>query len=108
MNALIEAAIARTRTTLLLLFMALFAGVMSLRAISIEGDPYIEVPFFQIQIFNEGISPEDVAGLDFGTFLLQPMDGDARRENTQAALDYCLIHPHWRLSLQTHKLMGIA
>lgn len=57
---------------------------------------------------QEGISPEDLAGLDFGTFLLQPMDGDARQENTQAALDYCLIHPQWRLSLQTHKLMGIA
>ncbi len=57
---------------------------------------------------QQGISPEDLAGLDFGTFLLQPMDGDARQENTQATLDYCLIHPHWRFSLQTHKLMGIA
>jgi 7-carboxy-7-deazaguanine synthase (Cx14CxxC type) len=57
---------------------------------------------------QEGISPGDVAGLDFGTLLLQPMDGDARLENTQAALDYCLLHPKWRLSMQTHKLMGIA
>jgi organic radical activating enzyme len=57
---------------------------------------------------QEGISPGDVAGLDFGTLLLQPMDGDARLENTQAALDYCLLHPKWRLSLQTHKLIGIA
>lgn len=73
MNALIEAAIARTRTTLLLLFMALFVGVMSLRAISIEGDPYIEVPFFQIQIFNEGISPEDAERL-----LVMPMEIELR------------------------------
>ncbi len=57
---------------------------------------------------QEGISLEDLAGLDFGTFLLQPMDSQARTENTQAALDYCLEHPQWRLSLQTHKLIGIA
>ena len=55
-----------------------------------------------------GIGPEDVAGLDFRTFLLQPMDGDTRTRSTQAALDYCLKHPQWRLSLQTHKLIGIA
>lgn len=52
--------------------------------------------------------PEDFAGLDFKHFLLQPMDSKAREKNTQAALAYCLEHPQWRLSLQTHKLMGIA
>ena len=55
-----------------------------------------------------GITPEEVAGLAFGTFLLQPMDGDNRTQNIQAALDYCLEHPEWRLSLQTHKIIGIA
>ena len=57
---------------------------------------------------QDGIAPEDVAGLDFRNFLLQPMDSEAARENTQAALAYCVKHPQWRLSLQTHKLMGIA
>ena len=55
-----------------------------------------------------GLEPDDLAGLDFKNFLLQPMDGDARRESTQAALAYCLEWPQWRLSLQTHKLIGMA
>ena len=38
---------------------------------------------------------------------LQPMDGDALKENTNAATKYCLTHPAWRLSLQTHKMIGI-
>ena len=42
-----------------------------------------------------------------GHFFLQPMDGPAREANTAAALRYCLAHPRWRLSLQTHKLLGI-
>jgi 7-carboxy-7-deazaguanine synthase (Cx14CxxC type) len=45
--------------------------------------------------------------LGFKHFLLQPMDGPRREENTQLALRYCLEHPLWRLSLQTHKLLGI-
>jgi 7-carboxy-7-deazaguanine synthase len=54
--------------------------------------------------------PERFAGLRFESFLLQPMDtGDegATRVNTQAALAYCLAHPQWRLSLQTHKMLDI-
>ena len=43
----------------------------------------------------------------FERFLLQPMDGPARVENTQAAIAYCLAHPRWRLSVQTHKYLGI-
>jgi 7-carboxy-7-deazaguanine synthase (Cx14CxxC type) len=54
-----------------------------------------------------GAEPERYAGLDFGRFFLQPMDGPDREANTQAALAYCLTHPRWRLSLQTHKLLGI-
>lgn len=51
--------------------------------------------------------PEKFAALDFDHFLLQPMDGPAVAENTSLALAYCLAHPQWRLSLQTHKLLGI-
>ena len=54
-----------------------------------------------------GIDPEDLAGLRFEHYFLQPMDGPARIENTDAAVAYCLAHPRWRLSLQTHKLIGI-
>ena len=56
---------------------------------------------------QEGAEPERFAGLDFRHFFLQPMDGPVREANTQAALRYCLAHPRWRLSLQTHKLLGI-
>lgn len=51
--------------------------------------------------------PERFAGLAFRHLYLQPMDGPAREANTQAAVAYCLAHPEWRLSLQTHKLLGI-
>lgn len=51
--------------------------------------------------------PERFEGLAFNHFLLQPMDGPHLAENTGAAIAYCLAHPRWRLSLQTHKLIGI-
>lgn len=51
--------------------------------------------------------PERFESLDFSHFLLQPMDGPHVAENTKAATDYCLAHPKWRLSLQTHKMIGI-
>jgi len=51
--------------------------------------------------------PEKFAGLDFRHFFLQPMDGPMRDKNTQRAIAYCLANPQWRLSLQTHKLIGI-
>jgi len=51
--------------------------------------------------------PETFQTLDFSHFFLQPMDGDAREENTRAAVDYCARNPRWRLSLQTHKLIGL-
>ena len=54
-----------------------------------------------------GIDPATLADLDFRHFLLSPMDGPDRAANTQAAVAYCLAHPHWRLSLQTHKMIGI-
>ena len=54
-----------------------------------------------------GAEPDRFEALDFDHFFLQPMDGPARDANTAAALAYCLAHPRWRLSLQTHKLLGI-
>ena len=55
-----------------------------------------------------GIDPAGLEGLEFERFYLQPMDGPAREANTQAAISYCLAHPRWRLSVQTHKYLGIA
>ncbi|MES2521826.1 MAG: 7-carboxy-7-deazaguanine synthase [Gemmatimonadota bacterium] len=51
--------------------------------------------------------PERFEGFDFRHFLLQPMDGPDAAANTAAALAYCLAHPRWRLSVQTHKALGI-
>ena len=51
--------------------------------------------------------PEDFAGLEFERFSLQPMDGPDIAQSTQAAIAYCLAHPQWRLSVQTHKTIGI-
>ena len=56
---------------------------------------------------QEGAAPERYAGQDFRNFFLQPMDNQDRAANTQAATEYCLKNPQWRLSLQTHKLIGI-
>lgn len=54
-----------------------------------------------------GLQPEALANLDFDHFFLQPMDGPERNANTAAVIRYCLAHPPWRLSLQTHKILGI-
>ena len=54
-----------------------------------------------------GARPDAFEELDFRHFLLQPMDGAARDANTRRAIDYCLAHPRWRVSLQTHKYLGI-
>ncbi len=56
---------------------------------------------------QETLQPDAMADLDFRHFFLQPMDGPARIENTEAAAAYCLMHPRWRLSLQTHKIIGL-
>jgi 7-carboxy-7-deazaguanine synthase (Cx14CxxC type) len=55
-----------------------------------------------------GVDPARFEGLDFARFYLQPMDGPDRDANTMAAVDYCLDHPRWRLSVQTHKYIGVA
>lgn len=54
-----------------------------------------------------GAPPEQFAGLAFDHFSLQPMDGPDRESNTLRSVEYCLRHPQWRLSLQTHKLIGL-
>lgn len=54
-----------------------------------------------------GAEPERYAQLEFRHFFLQPMDGPEKARNTRLATEYCLAHPMWRLSLQTHKLIGI-
>lgn len=54
-----------------------------------------------------GLAPEQCAGLDFRYRFLQPMDGPERDANIAAAIAYCKANPEWRLSLQTHKLIGI-
>jgi 7-carboxy-7-deazaguanine synthase len=56
---------------------------------------------------QEGGEPERYAKLPFRHFFLQPMDGPLLAENTQRAIEYCLRHPQWRLSLQSHKLVGL-
>ena len=54
-----------------------------------------------------GAMPDSFAGLAFERFSLQPMDGPDVAANTERAVDYCIRHPQWRLSLQTHKTLGI-
>lgn len=54
-----------------------------------------------------GAEPNLYEHLDFENFFLQPMDGAHTQENTRLCLDYCLQHPQWRLSLQTHKILDI-
>jgi 7-carboxy-7-deazaguanine synthase (Cx14CxxC type) len=56
---------------------------------------------------QDGLSPGDIGEASFRHFWLQPMDGPARAANTERAVRYCLANPRWRLSLQTHKLIGI-
>jgi 7-carboxy-7-deazaguanine synthase len=54
-----------------------------------------------------GFDPAELLGLSFRNFFLQPMDGPNQILNTQSAVRYCMEHPAWRLSLQTHKFLGI-
>ena len=56
---------------------------------------------------QQGFEVAEFELLAFRHFFLQPMDGPDRAANTALALRYCLEHPQWRLSLQTHKILGI-
>tara|TARA_R110002072_G_scaffold13418_7_gene56197 strand:+ start:30314 stop:33502 length:3189 start_codon:yes stop_codon:yes gene_type:complete len=73
MKALIDAAVNRTRTTLLIMLMVLIAGSVSLRSISVESEPYIVIPIYVITVFHEGISPEDGERL-----LIMPLETELR------------------------------
>jgi 7-carboxy-7-deazaguanine synthase (Cx14CxxC type) len=54
-----------------------------------------------------GAEPEEFERLDFRHFFVQPMDGPDVEHNTRLCVEYCLAHPRWRVSLQTHKILGI-
>lgn len=56
---------------------------------------------------QKGAEPEQFEHLNFKHFYLQPMDGPQKEENVKKAVDYCMAHPSWKLSLQTHKILGL-
>lgn len=56
---------------------------------------------------QEEAQPENFEDLAFDHFFLQPLDGPELSENTRRAVEYCLAHPNWKLSMQTHKVLGI-
>jgi len=58
-------------------------------------------------VYPQEIEPGVYEGMEFAHFFVQPMDGENAQEAVQAAIRYCAEHPRWRLSLQTHKLLGI-
>ncbi len=70
--------------------------------LKLEGGDELKLVFPQA-----GAEPGRYEQLAFRHFFLQPMDGPHKARNTQLAIEYCLAHPRWRLSLQTHKLIGI-
>jgi 7-carboxy-7-deazaguanine synthase len=61
----------------------------------------------KVVVPQEGVDPLAFAGLDFRRYSVQPMDGPDRPQNTALAIEFCLKHPRWQLSLQTHKVTGI-
>jgi 7-carboxy-7-deazaguanine synthase (Cx14CxxC type) len=74
-----------------------------------SGAPLIQTTGHELKLVypQPGAEPDRFAGLDFQNFLLQPMDGPNHAANTRSAIAYCLTHPRWRLSLQTHKVLGL-
>ena len=73
------------------------------------GAPFVQTSGSELKLVypQENAPPEKFAQLDFEHFFLQPMDGPDTAGNTQRAIKYCLQHPRWRLSIQTHKLVGL-
>lgn len=61
----------------------------------------------KVVVPQAGLDPLAFAGLDFRRLSVQPMDGSDRTRNTEIAIAFCLKHPRWQLSLQTHKMTGI-
>ena len=62
----------------------------------------------KVVIPQAGIDLEALSTLDFQHYFVQPMDGPRLRQNTEEAIRYCQGHPQWRLSIQSHKVLGIA
>lgn len=73
------------------------------------GAPFVQKSGSELKLVypQENAQPETFARLDFKHFFLQPMDGPDVALNTEKAIEYCLRNPSWRLSIQTHKLVGI-
>jgi len=73
------------------------------------GAPLVQTSGNELKLVfpQEAAMPSKFETLEFDNFFLQPMDGPRVRENTELAVEYCMSHPRWRLSLQTHKLLGI-
>ena len=73
------------------------------------GAPLVQTRGSELKLVfpQENAMPENFESLAFQHFFLQPMDGPDTAANTERAIDYCLRHPRWRLSIQTHKLVGI-
>ncbi len=73
------------------------------------GAPFVATRGQELKLVypQPGLSPEQFENMDFDHFWLQPMDGPEREKNIAAAVAHCLAHPRWRLSLQTHKMIGI-
>jgi 7-carboxy-7-deazaguanine synthase len=73
------------------------------------GAPLVVIAGDELKIVvpQAGLDPLAFAGLDFRRFSVQPMDGPDRARNTEWAIAFCLNHPRWQLSLQTHKVTGI-
>jgi 7-carboxy-7-deazaguanine synthase len=73
------------------------------------GAPFVQTTGNELKLVypQENAPPEKFAELDFQHFFLQPMDGTDTAFNTERAIEYCLAHPRWRLSIQTHKLVGL-
>lgn len=73
------------------------------------GAPVVQTSGQELKLVypQPGVDPARFAGLDFERFYLQPMDSADREANTAATVAYCLAHPQWRLSVQTHKYLGL-
>jgi 7-carboxy-7-deazaguanine synthase len=73
------------------------------------GAPLVQTTGSELKLVypQDNAPPEKFEQLDFRHFFLQPMDGPDTARNTERAIEYCLRHPRWRLSIQTHKLVGL-
>jgi 7-carboxy-7-deazaguanine synthase len=73
------------------------------------GAPLVQTTGNELKLVfpQDNAPPEKFEQLDFRHFFLQPMDGAETAQNTERAIEYCLKHPRWRLSIQTHKLVGL-